>query len=299
MNLKLNELLFLKQYLAENTPISILNNLSATLNGTELLSLMEKGVIEDNEVSENARKPLEVLASPTVCSRIVLKNPYCAIEKYIYRKNDSRILVENEEGEMAITVFDDDDLFVKNWEQWVGGSWVKTSDFSVNLNFSELLVFLAIVDYSRFNVLRAYLGDTSNKEMISPKVLEQELGGDRINGLVHALKKNYGIETPSPDQIKIAIESLGKKGIVEVGEGYKLLPAYKSFADNFLMPDNVLMMEAVQVIGPNEIQAANSLAFGYGLFNWMVLSFEKDSVDVFTTTSAELLSVIRDHGSCE
>lgn len=299
MNLKLNELLFLKQYLSENTPISILNNLDVSLNGTEMLSLMEKGVIADNQIEASALEPLEVLAKPMVCSRIVLKNPYCAIEKYLYRKEGVRVLLENEQGEMAVNLFENEDLFIKNWEQWLGNSLVKTADFSVHLSFSELLIFLALMDYSRFNVLRGYLGDLGNKETLSLKVLEQELSKSKTSSLVHGLVKNYGLTVPNSEQLKTGIASLQKKGIVEVDADLKLMPTYKGFAEHFLMPDNILMMEGIQVIGNNEIQAANTLVLGYGLFNWLVIAFEEDAVDVFTTTSAELLSVIRDYAKCE
>lgn len=299
MNLKINELLFLKQYLSEQTPISILNNLSDPLNGTEMLSLMEKGVLTDHHISESALAPLQVLAQPTVCSRIALKNPYCAIEKYIYKKEDRRILLENEQGEMAVNLFENENLFIKNWEQWLGNSLIKTADFSVHLSFTELLIFLALIDYSRFNVLRGYLGDTGNKEALSIKVLEQEIGNAKSNSLVHGLKKNYGLVSPSLAQLEDGLVSLQKKGILASGAEFKLLPAYKSFAEHFLIPDNVLMMEEVRVVDANAIEAANTLALGYGLFNWLVITFEKEAVEVFTSTSAELLSAIGEHAKCE
>lgn len=299
MNLKLNELLFLKEYLSEPTPISILNNLTVPLNGTEMLSLIEKGILIDNHISESAVKPLEVIAKPMVCSRMALKNPYCTIEKYLYRKEEVRVLLENEQGEMAVNLFENDDIFIKNWEQWLGNSLVKIADFSIHLTFFELLIFLALVDYNRFNVLRGYLGDLSNKEFPTPKILERELAKENANSLVHGMLKNYGMKVPDPEQLKEGLAGLERKGVVALNEVIKLQPAYKSFAEHFLIPETVLMLEGIQVLAKDEIQAANTLVFGYGLFNWLAMAFESDGVDVFTTTSAELLSVIRDYSRCD
>lgn len=305
MKLKLNEIVYLQQLYKETTPLSLIANLTAATDGTEGLSLGEKGILNGDAAGEAAKKPLDLLAHPKSCSRIVLKNPFCTIEKYVYRKDDERLLVENNNGEMDITLMTTESPVQFELAQWMGATSIKTAEFSSTLSFDELLCFLSLLDFHRKNVLRGYLGENSLKDSLSETMLlkimsfDATASPDESVSLIHAVIKSYGLKLPSIEGIKKALGGLKDKGVIANTDNISLKDNYKIFAQYFLVPDTVLMLESLQLLGDGSVNAANSLAIGSGVLSWLLITFGEKDAEIMSVSSVELLEGVRQHLICE
>lgn len=304
MKLTLKEIVYLKNVYKDATPLSLISNLTAVPDGTEGLTLAEKGVLKADAASEAAQKPLDLLAHPRTCSRIVLKNPFCTIEKYVYRKGEERLLVENSNGEMEMTLMSTESPVQFELAQWIGATSIKTVDFSVTLQFDELLCFMSILDFHRKNVLRGYLGEQSLKDSLSDVTLYKQMKYDAAASpnesvsLIHAIIKNYGMALPSAEGMKKALEGLLSKGVITSTQVISLKDNYKLFAQYFLIPDALLMLEALKLQSDGSLAVANSLAFGSGVLSWLLINFSEKEAEIVSMSSVELLEGVRQHLLC-
>lgn len=298
MKLSTNEVVFLRKYFEDLSPISLMANLGTVLNGTEELSLMEKGIIIEGKLDPGAEAVLETLAYPTTCSRMVLTNNFCLIEKYAYKLEQQRVLVENSDGLLEVSVLEDEAPIQMELSQWVGASNVKTADCSIALSYSEVLPFFALVDFYRGVGLRSYLGEVAQKNSATSKQLVQLMENPMPNSLVRAMQKNYGMPPATLGETEIALKKLAERGVVSDLNGFELTSDYQLFAENFLIPDTLLMLETLNLLKDGSIKAANSLAFGAGLRDWIGLTFGSEDVDLETLTSVQLLQSVALYLGC-
>lgn len=305
MKLTLKEIVYLKNVYKDATPLSLISNLTAVPDGTEGFTLAEKGVLKADTASDAAQNPLDILAHPHTCSRIVLKNPFCTIEKYVYRKGEERLLVENSNGEMEMTLMTTESPVQFELAQWIGATSIKTAEFSATLQFDELLCFMSLLDFHRKNVLRGYLGEQSLKDSLSDTTLYKQMKYDAAASpnesvsLIHAIIKNYGMVLPSDEGMKKALEGLLAKGVITSTLDISLKDNYKLFAQYFLIPDALLMLEALKIQSDGSLAVANSLAFGSGVLSWLLINFSEKEAEIVSMSSVELLEGVRQHLLCE
>lgn len=298
MKLTTSEVLYLGKYFETPTAISLMTNLQADMIGTEELSLVEKGILVSGELSALAKEHLEVLANPTTCTRIVLTNPFCVIEKYAYRMGDKKILVENDDGELEITVLEKESNIQMELAEWIGASNIKTADFQEIVGYADLLTLFALIDFHRANGLRSYLGEVAHKETIDLKRLVESIASPMPNSLVQSMRLNYGMPELETVVVEKALKNLSDKEIIKIDHGYALEGSFKLFAENFLIPETVVMMETLSVLADDSIKAANSLAYGAGLKDWIGVTFGSEDVEVETLTSIQLLQSVALYLGC-
>lgn len=298
MKLSTNEVVFLRKYFEDLSPISLMANLGTVLNGTEELSLMEKGILIEGKLDSGAEVILETIAYPTTCSRMVLTNNFCLIEKYAYKLEQQRVLVENNDGMLEVSIFEDEAPIQMELSQWVGASNVKTADCSATISYQEVLPFFALVDYYRGIGLRTYLGEVAQKNSTTSKQLVQLMENPMPNSLVRAMQKNYAMPPMAMAETENALKKLAERGVVSNQNGIELASNYLLFAENFLIPETLIMLETLNLLNDGSIKAANSLAFGAGLRDWIGLTFGSEDVELETLTSVQLLQSVALYLGC-
>lgn len=298
MTLSTNEIVFLSGMYPEKTQLSLFSNIKTALDGTEEESLIGKGVYLDKVLSPAAEKILGVAAGARRYSRIVLKNGFCVLEKYVYKKDDESILVENDAGELLLSIAENFSETVSEFSEFTGISRIKSSNMQALMTSAEIMVFLAIMDLHRKVALEAYLGYSETNSGFRFSDIVSQLDNAMKNSLVQMMKKNYNYIAPHTEMIEDILGKFINENYVVSNKGYELADEYAVFADNFLIPDTLVVMEMFNLDENDQILSASALCIGAGTNNIACFIFSKDEVEISSISAMQLLQMIENFLGC-
>lgn len=298
MKLTKNELTFLAKEFETKSDISLFSNIKADCDGTEEKKLKEKGIYANGKLSSEASELLGTAAKANACAKLVIRDRYCFLEKYVYKDHDNYVLVENAGGEMAFSKIENFSMLISETSQFTGNSVIKSTDISIELKPDELLVLLAVADIYRRNALLAF----ANGEKIDNKLEEKDivsfLKKPYPNSFMQMLVKNYEYRIPEEKSVKLLLEQLSEKGCIKIEGGYFLTSEYAAFAGNFLIPDTVIMAEQYIIDDNKQLTASNSLFISAGVKDIASIAFGLDEVKFFSISGDELMDILLSFLSC-
>lgn len=299
MRLNKKEMSFLAKTFPNSNPLSLFSgtDTATALKGDEQNTLEEKGVLAGGKLTQKAGKLLSAAENPQRCTRLVLKDGSYFIEKYAYKTGDAYTLAENDGGEVLLSPQEKLDEALFQLSQWIGMSDLKTFDLNTVLSGDELLVFLAIVDIRRADVLLSYLGRETQKE-ISFAQIRQQLDQPEPGSLTRILTGNYNYSVPKIEDTKAILDRLTTKKIAVFNGGYSLLSSYEEFAEKFLIPQTVVMLEAFNLTEENEIVGAGVLCVCAGMREIVSIVFREGAVEFTSISGRQLLKMMEDFLNC-
>ncbi len=297
MKLNKREIVFLAQELSEANNLSLFSNIKMDLDGTEKSSLEEKGILEADKVTDEWREILEILRTPEVCTRVVLKDNGILVEKYAYKFHGKVVLVENEHEEMIVSLPENFDKIILELAEFTGMSNVRASAVEVLLPIDELLVLLGISDIYRNKAIRGFLGDET-KKTLSLADLQAQLEEPAKNSLLKMLINNYNLIAPVKDDVENLLKKMMDKKIVDLQDGIVLESEFQAFATSVLIPQTIVILEAFQIDEKGEVISAGALCVSSGIKDVISFIFAGDEIEVASITGSYLLEIIENYLNC-
>ena len=297
MKLTTKEISYLSKEFPDKNQIGLFSNITVPFDGSEQKSLEEKDVYQDGGLSDSAKELLGITAKPLKCTRFILKDNACVVEKYAYKVDGKIVLVENAGGEMLVSSPENFNKTILELSEFTGMSNIKTADIEVLLPVDEALVLLAMMDICRKNAMLLYIGqETAN--VITFGEIRRQLDEPASNSLLKMLVNNYNYTVPKIDITKKILDSLVAKNIAAFTTGYVLTPEYAVFAKNFLIPDTVVMLETFQINEKNELATAGVLCVSAGLKNIVTFIFSDGEIEISSITGSYMLRIIENFLNC-
>lgn len=298
MKLTISEIAFLSGVAIEKTQLGLFENISVDLDGTEEISLAEKDVYRNGVLSPSAKEILDIVSGARRSSRIMLKDNYCAIEKYTYRNDNKIILVENDDADLFFSMPQDFTETLSELSEFTGMSRIKAVDIEVLLPVFEMMVLLAVIDLYRSSVLSLYLDSSKTMPEIHFADIVGQLNQPMSNSLVQMLKKNYNYDIPQPEITSGILEKLIQEEHLSNGYGFKLSDKLSAFATNFMIPETIVAMEAFSLNEKNEIVSASALGVCAGVKDIAYFIMSGDEIELSSISSMQLLQMIESFLSC-
>jgi len=282
------EISYLSASFAGQNPLSPFSNITETPDGSEYNSLCEKGIIVNNGYEEKALDILLQLTKPEIFARLVIKSDFYVVQKYTYRIGDRLILAENYEGALKISEPDDFVDLTIDIHQCLGMSEVSTTDIVGLFTPDELFAFFAIIDLYRKNTLVGYIEGKNPEIKIGESEIINTYSEEFANGIAKIILANYNMKAPSAAELGNALNSLAERGYIETGTGIKLTQVYEILARNFLILENVVLHEMLELDENGDALTESSLVLTAGIRDIISLLFDGDNFLLTTPSAAEL-----------
>lgn len=298
MKLSLKEIAFLAKSFQTVTPISLFANIDEECDGSEGKSLAENGIYKDAAFISPAKEIFDVVAGATRCTRFVLNDNVFLVEKTSYRSNDMLALAENVNGELELNLVDNLGDAMVQVSEFTGVSPLKNADISIELPPDQMLTLLAMVDIYRKKSLLAYVGQENASQSITIVEIAEQLSAPSPNSLVGMLKNNYNYSIPETENNQKILDKLIEKNIAAYHNGYLFSEEYAFFANNFLIPETAIILEALNILKDGEIAATTALCVCAGIRDIVMFSFGTDQIELSSLSGIQLLEIIEDFLKC-
>lgn len=296
MKLNKREIACLAEAFSTENPLSLFSNMKENLDGTEMATLEEKGIIKDGKFTKEWKDAFEVIRNPERCARLILKDNSLLVEKYAYKTGDKIVLAENEQGEMLISVPENFNQVILALSEFTGMSNIAASEMGVFLPTDEALVLLSMIDLYRRNELLSFLEEKSVEKFLLSDVTNQ-LENPVKNSLTRMLKSNYNLDSPK-QETEALLGKLMEKGIISFDGGYKLVDEYETVGKSFLIPETLVMLEAFQISPEGRVITAGALCVAAGVKNIISFVFAGDEMEIGSITGSYLLKIIENFLNC-
>ncbi len=286
-----NEITYLSSSFKGQNPLSLFSNITKAPEGNEYKTLSDKGIIVNNAYEAKALDLLMLLTKPEKCSRLIIRNPFCIVEKYTYRVGERLVLAENNNGNFEISELKDLTKLIISVSEFVSMSKIKTTDIAELFTPDELLALLAIVDIYRKKTLEGYIKAVDTEIKLNEYEISEELANGFANGLARSLSNNYKLNKPQTE-LRGLLKSLAQKGCVKDGEKIELTPVWSVFAKNFLIPETMLLYEMFEIDADGKMMAESTLAVTAGISDIISFTFDRETFKVETLAAAELIRAV-------
>ena len=290
MILKTNECMYISKLIGDSSSLSLFNSLNVSLDGTEEESLIKKEILRDGKLTKESLDILEIVSKSEKSSKMILNDQNYIIEKYSYMFNDKKVLVENVDGELNFSEFDEFTDISEELSEFFGISILKNTDININIKIDELVVLLSLIDIYRQNELikiarfDAELVELNKENLISE--IKEPLG----TSISKLIQSKYDIELLDEEKINEAIESLIGKGHIQ--KDLTLNESLKQFTITFLIPDLAALLEQYQINEKGELVIVSGFILSAGLRNKLLLLFTDEGVEMSALSSLESLNII-------
>lgn len=298
MKLTINEIAFLAGAYREKSPLSLFANIDARLDGTEEKSLVKKGVYIDGGLSPQAKEMLDVAAGAGRCARVALKDNSCMVEKYVYRDGEKIVLVENDGGDLLFSVPDGWSKTLSEISEFTGISRIKSSSIEVLLPVEQMMALLAVIDLSRKNALNSYIGNNVENGPIAYTDIVRHLENPGKNSFVHMLKKNYNFSVPEAGEVGALLGGLSDKGCIRLENGCSLQAEYAVFANSFLIPETVVIMEAFNADEHGRVTSGATLCVCAGVKDIASFIFSPEGIELSSISGMQLMQMVENFLNC-
>lgn len=298
MKLTVNEIAFLSGAYRERSPLSLFANVSARQDGTEEKSLGKKGVYVNGILSPHAKEMLDIAAGAEKCVRIAVKDSSCVVEKYVYRKGEKKLLVENDAGDLLFSIPEGWSATLAELSEFTGISRIKRSSVEILLPAEEMMVLLAVIDIARTNTLNSYIGKNVENGPIAYADVVQYMENPRTNSFVNMLKKNYNYPVPEAGKVGALLGRLSEMGCIRFENGCSLQAEYAVFANSFLIPDTVVIMEAFNADEHGRVTSGAALCVCAGVKDIASFIFSPEGIEFSSISGMQLMQMVENFLNC-
>lgn len=292
MRLTVNELAYLKKQYPQSNQLSLFSNIQASAENVDPEQLEKKMILHGGKVSQIWDKTLKPLALPDECTRLLLRDGQFLVEKYAYRNKEGYTLVENNGKELELTLSDSIEAQMLNLSRWIGMTNLTSLEIDLELDVSETLVLLAIVDLGRQAVFGGYLAKPVEVKT-DFNSLRIQLQKPAANSLVSLLLTNYELSVPEGDALQAVLKSLAEKNIISIeGETFGLKENIALLAIQFLVPQTVILLENISLLADGSLGGGSYLAVTAGLKEILLFVMEGEKIKLVSMTGMQLLKLI-------
>lgn len=301
MELKLNELTYIGKQFDRITDLSLFNHIRKPLEGDEAKSLEQMHVMKNGKLTEPLNGLFEAIAGADRAARLVMKMPGLLMEKSVYAKNSTKVLVENKGGKVAISLLEQDLERIRfEVSEHVGMSMQQHSGFAAQMPAADLMLLLSIVDWVRKASLISYAAG-ADVEPLTAQILAAYIQAPMNNGLATLLARTFDLEIPKPEQseVEAGLNRFEASGWIKVEEAeITLNRQLMDLALNFSIIETQTLLEAFQMKSDGQILNSGVLIVTAGLKDLIAFTVTDDKIEMQTTNSSELIRWIETCLSC-
>lgn len=299
MQLTLAELTHISRLYQNVSDLSMLGIVQSPLEGNEEKTLEEKGIMENGQLLDPMDKIFHILAHANQSARVVIKYKQSVLEKGVYRLGDLRVLIESHQGEIIISMYDQEaDSVRQEISEYTGQSILKNSHLDSLLSENALMLVLYMADWFRKNVLLDYVSDHIMPSFTRDELL-QFLKGQQKGSLAQVIGVLYHLQDFDVAHLDKAIQELTSKKLVVLKEGvFSFSEAFLNFSENFLLPNTEIILETMDASHEGPIIAASNVILQAGLRDVVAFNATSEGVEMKTLSGAELLSRIQAYLLC-
>lgn len=307
MKITMNEMAYIAKWYENISPISLLANMETKEDGTELFSLMEKQIVQEDELGPEYRPLFDILANTRQSTKLYIKDRFSEIQKYTCRSEQGLVLVANWEDELEITLPMAFNEVTDEITNLIGNSSLKSANIEGVYTQGELLVLMAFIDLYRTLGLKSYIGEELEVRGLTAYEVYNALKNESGNRLTHLLITHCNLPTPEMGELSQWIDQLILKGCLVKGTDllesdasatYELTESYALFSSGFLVPEIIITLEEMGYNRQGELTSASSLCVGAGYRDLLFITFGENDAEMATISSEQLLRLIQNLLSC-
>jgi hypothetical protein len=241
---------------------------------------------------------LDVLGNAQAFTRMYITGGPNAYEYIVYFTADGRTAsLINIKGDVQINCPSIADLFIEMASQALGLTVYRNATIKASLTPEEALVFSALVDLQRKEILRALAGSKDIPPLaVDPPSLDTFLATPEgnyqwLNNVIRDLA--YDENAPSP-QVLAGLASLTDKGlVVKTGPAYRLSDDAAYLARRMLVIDTSLVLTTGQLASDGRVGLAGFTCLQAGVHDLLYIDATGGSVELQAISSAAVLDYIR------
>ncbi|BEP28012.1 hypothetical protein [Helicovermis profundi] len=299
MQFTINELSFISKQYDTLSDLSFFRNVKAELQGSEEKTLNEKGVIKNGKLTEPINTIFDVLAKADKSARFVMKMTNAIMEKGVYSKDDKRILVENMQGEIVLTMYDDKSESVRQEiAEQTGMSIQKNSVIDILVSIEDVLLITNLVDWLRKMTLLEYSSDI-DIPVLSVDKFKDYLKKPMRNSLAKIIASLYELSPISSENIEDKLKKLEQNNFIEIKNNeISISQPLVDFGMSFLIPETQIVLETFDGSTSGPIITASSVIIGATPKDILSLTATDEGMEMSTMSSGELLRQIDAYLKC-
>jgi hypothetical protein len=246
-------------------------------------------------ISPEKKDAVSSLALAEAFTRIYLTTPQRVIEYIAYFAPDGKIVgVTNDGGMQLVTFPAPNDAMLELIRQTIGFSVYSSIPFTTQLNRAETLIFSAMIDLERKEMMRKFADDkTAERIAVSSKdVLEMlKIPPGNIRWFSSAFVDLFSAaQVPKPEETASVFESLTAKGLVtRSGKKYALSDSGVILARNHLLPSMYLTLTTGKGQQSGKTNIAGFSCIISGIHDLLYIDYNADEVEIEAVASAEIL----------
>jgi len=301
MELKLNELAYIGKLFDKITDISLFRHIVKPLEGDEAKNLEDMNVIKRGKLTEPINQIFEVIAGAQRASRLIINMPDVVMEKSVYTKDGTKVLVENKGGKADISILDQEmDRIRFEISEHLGMSMQQHSTFNAIFSADELLMILSIVDWVRRESMLSYIS-YKESDPLTENALADYLNAPMNNGLLELIKKTFdlGHEKYSIEDLRGYLSNFAERNLLSVNDReISLNRELMDFSLNFCIIESQVLMEAFQMNTEGNIKVASVLSLTAGVKDLVAFTPTDEGIEMDVISSSTLINWIESYLKC-
>lgn len=239
------------------------------------------------------------LALAEAFTRIYLTTPQRVIEYLAYFAPDGKIVgVTNDNGMQLITSPAPNDAMLELVRQTIGVTRYRSIPFEAKLNRKETLVFSAMIDLQRKEMLRKFAdGKPAGRIAVSEKevlaMLKMPPGNTQwlSSGFTDLFKQE---RIPKAGETAGIFASLAAKGLITTtGKDYSLSDQAVILARNHLMPSMYLTLTAGKGQPSGKTNIAGFSCIVSGIHDLLYIDYNADTIELEAVSSAAIHEYVK------
>lgn len=290
-----DELLFVKGAYTEFSPLSLLGNLSGTVENSDMSGLNAQGIIVDNVISEEANRLFWQLNTAVKMTRNRLMTPLGVMERMTYEtsdevmvsvvQTDSGFIIEepaNMDGPLAMYM----DMF--------GRSGVIKGNMACELSQNEALVMASVMDLRIEQALSVLLNQwEAPVPQLTSEVLKAYMGKEeKHNRLMPLIKALTGAEPEAISSVEDQVEAIaGKEWLSVDGDVIRLEDQIENFCDGLTVFNSIMNVETF-LEGEESIFNEKTMIVYGGPMSILMLSRTEEGVLMSAITGKDLMEIL-------
>ncbi|MEI6842041.1 MAG: zinc ribbon domain-containing protein [Methanomicrobiales archaeon] len=240
------------------------------------------------------QRAIYTLAQADAFTRIFLTTPQGVTEYISYFAPDGMVAgVTNDSGMQLVSFPAPNDAMLERIRQTIGFSIYRNGSFEAHLTRAETLVFSAMIDLQRKEMLRKFSDGTKAARLVyTPPAISAmlEIPPGNFQWLSSAFIDLFSRElVPKPDVIASILATLATKGLVIRDEnGYNLSDDGILLSRGHLMPTMYLTMTSGKATTSGTTNVAGFSCIISGIHDLLYIDYNGDDIELRSVASIEI-----------
>ncbi len=259
LELTLREMQILAQCVKGNQ-YSFFDDLPPVKGEGSIETLKDKGVLNENVLSEAVRPLIDCLANPQIVAKFSLRQLEVNMRKRVYRKDNRQVLVEFHRDMVILSPFESEAESVRvEIANHTGVSFQKHSQLKQVLTGDELLTLMALADWLRRVALNELVNQAAPKKLTVDDLADFMETPLKLGLLAQTIEMTH---LPVPDKARLekALAGLLAKHLVEAYQPDIVIDKSTILlAINFLVPNMTIALELYDLTDESRVLTAREM----------------------------------------